>query len=725
MNRWRSLWPVLLILLVSAFPFAGPLARGEALGPWDQIASMVPGGEAAADRPWDVLQADGALQFHVWRDLLFEKIRTGEGAGWNRYALLGTPFAANGQTGTEYPLHLILAYSGLATSVAVILLAWLHLAWTGLGVYVVARVLGGLRLTSTLAAVAVVGSTWMLGWTVLSSVPTTVSWIPWVLVAMLWRPPATKAHVVTAWSLRILAPLMLVAGGHLQFIAYGIVAALVVGLVCFIKVPNQRLAVVCVLGVAMVGAYFQSAPSRQFAQSSHRANVASEEGFQAYLRGAYPPAYWSGLLLPSSLGDPQKWMEVDGQRIGGFLPALTHPGSNLAELGFGMGPVLLAMLFALKRRSDFGLAWAVGGGLTVAGLLLSLPTPVLRWLYFGVPGWSASGSPARAGILVLLGLAILVGACARPSEAGIVTDGESKNAIPRALVIALGGMVFVFFAVALLSPVEPMAVLPELLAFLILAGTLVFARRGVPAGAVGLAVAAGVGLLGPAHVPSGKVPVIPADAAQGRERTASVNDRWSLFQTPKAVLPPNLLTLGRTRDAGGYDSLVDAQTVRTIAEANGGAASPPENGNMMFVRSSVDRDALAEMNVGRLVWADRTETIAAKPYAELNGRPVDVVWERDDRVRIPVTGGGQLTLRERNLKGWSVVSGGGALDPQEFWIKTTVPADSREVVLHYRTPAAEFWPVLAALRWFALMSALFAAVAALMTTNSVEKAEDS
>src|SRR5262249_13730230 len=106
-------------------------------------------------------------------------------------------------------------------------------------------------------------SAFMVYWTALPSVITTVSWIPWALACILgffqndvlWgieeRPvfrnvrenPAEALRAVTdqqrsqtGWLIGISATVaMMILAGHLQFVAFGLLACLAVATTCFIK----------------------------------------------------------------------------------------------------------------------------------------------------------------------------------------------------------------------------------------------------------------------------------------------------------------------------------------------------------------------------------------------------------------------------------------------------------------------------------------------------------
>jgi hypothetical protein len=154
---------------------------GKALGPFDQIRAMAPWNGPAPEQPWDVLQADGVLQFYPWRDLVLQAWGSGTMPFWNPYELAGYPLLANSQSAALYPPHILFGILHVPTPVAITLLAWFHLAWAGLGAYFLARKIGASQTGGLVAGLSFSLSPFMVAWTGLPSVPSTVSWIPWIV----------------------------------------------------------------------------------------------------------------------------------------------------------------------------------------------------------------------------------------------------------------------------------------------------------------------------------------------------------------------------------------------------------------------------------------------------------------------------------------------------------------------------------------------------------------
>src|ERR1051326_4222956 len=135
MSLIRRFWPVLFLALLPLVPLWRCLFLGDAIGPYDQIRQMAPWNGPKPSQPWDVLQADGVLQFYAWRDLVLSAWGQWTAPTWNPYQLGGTPLMANSQSGAYYLPHILLGVAHVPTGFAIVLLAWFHLALSGLGVY--------------------------------------------------------------------------------------------------------------------------------------------------------------------------------------------------------------------------------------------------------------------------------------------------------------------------------------------------------------------------------------------------------------------------------------------------------------------------------------------------------------------------------------------------------------------------------------------------------------
>jgi hypothetical protein len=643
MTKNRELSRLILVLAaIALLPLWRCLFLGETLGAFDQIRQMAPWNGPKPLQPWDVLQADGVLQFYVWRDLVLDSWRHGQLPMWNPYQFGGAPLLANSQSGALYPPHIILGLLQVSTPLATGILAWFHLFWAGLGVALLVKRLTESESTNwvgpLVAGASFTLSPFMLGWLALSSVPMTISWIPWLLLGLIgaFSGPDRRSLLIVVGSTA-----MILLAGHLQFAAYAFLAAGACIIALLFKraaaspeaggpAPSKAKQAIIALGAVVIGvavASPQLVPVLQNSKNSHRRNVPTEEGFAAYQGGALAPYELVGLVAPTLTGMPTEPVELGPETVSSYWPAFVKRGGNYAEGALGIGTLIFGGLLLLRRKS-LGLAspiLCVG----LLGLLLAFGSPLGRLLYFGFPGWSSTGSPGRA--IVLFVLAACVGA-----GVAISTAPKDRPYIPSgiAAIVLLLSVYFVKFGAINLPSWIPGAA-PELIPTIVSSVNLGPALLAGILGVAGLALLAKrpqLALVGLA----GSLIALPLVRTTDRANTdltidvpkeatvAFINSSWDLLQPGKALVPPNIAALSRVRDVGGYDSLINKDTVARLNDANGQDSAPPANGNMMFVKPTVSRAKLAAMGV--------TEVWSLRP---LEGWPEPV--ERDGVFRYELT----------------------------------------------------------------------------------------
>lgn len=688
----RLLGPAILILL-ALIPLWRAVLLGQAIGPVDHIRAMLDPSAPKPTTPWNVLQADSLLQFRTWRGLVFEGWSQGTIPTWNPYSLLGTPLLANSQSGALYPLHILAGLLRLDVDRAIGLLAWFHLSLAGTGTFRLCRALGTDRASALFGGSAFLLSAFLLAWTPLASVPTTVAWIPWALFWVVRRD----------WRWLSVSLAMMLLGGHLQFAAYGLIGVLVFTL----AQGAWRMLPALALGGALAAAHML--PVLDFGQYSHRQTPPTAEGYAAYSKSALQLWQLATVPVPQAQGLPNDGVDVGGQNITGYWPSLVKPGENFAEAAVGLSPAVFLMLFLAPWRRREG--WSMGI-VAATGLLLAMPTLFNRLLYFGAPGWAATGSPGRAIVLFVLGgcvLGALGFARLRLSGPKLKTIGIQLGTgfvVAILLSMFLGGLApgnvlgLPAEAFALLQG-ESTSLAPVwfVAACIPLALLIVVRRKGRDLFALGAAIPALFALLtyAPGLIPTGPMPALPT--APAGTRVAVLNDRWSLFATPNAIVPPNLLAAARIVDTGGYDSLLDRETKAILDATNRAESPPPENGNMMFVKSSADLDALRALGVSE-VWSK--EPI---PGLEILGAWNGIVRNRlggsllnlsgstgetkPYEVKISLNGiqgsngnADHVSLPWRNLPGWT--SDGKPMEPGPFL--SASPDDRDEFNFHYRPP---------------------------------------
>ncbi len=121
-----------------------------------------------------------------WPNAIFVRrslIEWGQVPLWNPMILSGAPFAADPLSGLYYPPNWLAI--ALNPGVAFNLLAWLHIAWGGLGMWKLARALGISSGPAIVAGLAFAGMPKLIGHFGLGHVSLVfaVYWTPWVLLA--------------------------------------------------------------------------------------------------------------------------------------------------------------------------------------------------------------------------------------------------------------------------------------------------------------------------------------------------------------------------------------------------------------------------------------------------------------------------------------------------------------------------------------------------------------
>jgi len=676
--------PWLLILLAPLLPLWRAVFLGETIGPWDQIAGFWPWNKPS-DKPWDVLQADGALQFYGWRDLVFESWHRGKIPFWNPYQFGGTPLLANSQSGALYPLHIIVGVLGIPTGIALTLLAYFHLAWAGIGTYKLVRTIGGTAAGATLAGAGFALSPFMAAWTALPSVITTVSWIPWLMAGLIWglRDGWTRL----AWGTVIGSTAMLILAGHLQFAAYGFLAAGICIVLTRAPLPRYGSAVAAIaLGVAISAP--QLLPVLNYSQSSHRKSTPTPEGYSAYIGSAIQPFELANLSTPNALGDPREPVKSGDYVISTYWAGFVKRGANFAESAVTIGPLAIILLALVPWRDKK--VWPIAAVGLVAFLLL-IGTPLNAVLYFGVPGWSSTGSPGRITALFVMCAWVLAGL-------GWSADVDQKRRMRAYAGMSVFAVASYFLWHLATIPPEstqlvssllesrgmPSLLLGYLLFFGLYLGT---SLRRWPPIILGISILI---LVVPAAnlVTTGIRPTWPEDVAKpaDSERVAFMNSSWDLTVRANAVMPPNLATGYRIHDIGGYDSLIDKDVVAKLAEVNGGDAAPPANGNMMFIKPSANPEKLRDLGVSSL-YASQGGIVSPVDVGgqrmENSGGPAEIVSEDTQGITIKATGPGTLTLRERAPLGWWRTVDGKVSEANGEWLTAELPAGEQTVHFWY------------------------------------------
>lgn len=721
---FRQYWPLLLLVLVPLLAVGKAVFTSDVIGAFSNFELMPPWNKQMDVPAWDVLQADSVLQTYAWRKLVLEGWAAGEVPLWNPYQLCGTPLLANSQSAPYYLPHVLFGVLRIPVGTAIDLLAWLHLAWAGLGIYKFARSLGASKEGAALSGIGFQLSPFLLGWTSMASVLTTVSWIPWCLcgTVLLMRDSGALRRVM----LLAVAVGMLIMSGHLQFAAYGIIGSVILAIGLAIEnrsAGSKNFLAFAALGLSIFFGGMISAPqllpSLEYSQFSHRKNTPTEEGYQAYVGlKLMPHEAISRVAGPFAQGNP---VPRNHDYRTNYAPALTRPGANFAESAFTVGPILLlgaiVALFAGERLRS---KWPIFA-LVIVTLLFAMGTDLNRTLYFFVPGWSSTGSPNRILVLAVIGLLALAGE-------GLVRWNENPASKKEKAAIAVFGILI--FAGMMLAKepengiiaraIEPLIAqnwLDNLMQVAIGAaaaiGIFVAQRHVSPTlrmallavAVIGFPAAIGALKLVRAHDPSflttglSEVPT--------HERVAFITDHWSFTGTPLAFIPPNIASINRIHDVAGYDSLLHRDSVKLLHDINGGKdAAPPENGNMMFVKPGYDTAQLADAGVVKILMEPaRTpgEPASDLPFVYVAGpgrasitpsngeeANVPIAAESLNSVELKDVPAGKLILRDRNMPGWkAIVDGKEVPISGSMWREIDIESPAKSVKFEYRAPGIE------------------------------------
>lgn len=729
MTKWRA-WVLFGFLLAGLLPVFPILREGHTLGPFGQMAPMVQADADPTGGPWDVLQADSVLQFYGWRDLVLSSWRSGQVPTWNPYQFGGNPLLANSQSGGFYPPHILLGILQVPTGLAILLLAVFHLTVAGLGVAMLARRVGASREGAVVAGLAFAWSPFLLAWLSLGSVPATVAWIPWLLVGTLGilNPEGISRVPFSRFAGTSLAAAMLITAGHLQFAAYGFmaVAVLLVG-----HLPNRNPAlsparraltsftVLTALAMGVGLAAPQLLPVLAGGATSHRRNVPTAEGYQAYVASAIRPGdVLSRLINPMAQGSPVKASEVDAT-VSAFWPAIAQRGANYAESAGTLGAVVIGLLFLVPWRRLGPAGWSVAA-VGLLGVALAVGTPLNQLMYQLVPGWSSTGSPGRAIVLFVMAGCVVAGRGIRGAD-----DGPISGRVVQ--IAGLGLVLLLAVGLALGTNVPAPPQVPAEL-------WIKFTSPQWGGWLVGL-LAAGLALLDPKVNPqpgfSGVRGVLTAivfatifsgtlglvrggslDAVRWAGpavagRAAFINQDWELMVGAPALMPPNLATINRIQDLAGYDSLTPKSSQDLLAKVSGQDPSPPANGNLMFVKPTATPVALMAAGVTDVFSRTELPAGAGWPISEATpngwrhtrlggpglvdraGGPGQLTWRGLGEATVEVPpGSGPITVRIRNLPGWRASMDGRSLAiPAGDWIVLQDVGDQSVTVrLDYAPP---------------------------------------
>ena len=694
---------------------------------------------------WNPLRWDGIAQFYPWRLFAANAIHDGTIPLWNPYQFCGTPFVANSQSAVLYPGNFLFYLLPTARAfhwnavLHLTLAGWFtFLLLVHLKRHPVAAFAGGMIFAFSAWQVQ-----WLQLPTFLATSCWLPLVLRQISILFESEKPLSKFPLLSvSVGMMLLAGHLQIA---FYCLLSAILFALFLLIVPNPEVPRRtKLPRIAAYGFALiVGAMFalpQILPALELSRVSHRAGKPSIEGYSSYSEYALSPAGLLTLFLPNFYGndyDPTNgyWGYYTKNLSDDVQIAIRHNAAETANF-VGVAALILAIIAffphppAPSPRCAEGegdsqcldspplpkLVWERGLGgegdvkffASLAGLslLMALGTPINRLFYFGVPGFGQSGSPARSLVLWAFSSAILAGYGLH----SLIVVPPTK----RELQITVGGVVLVFVvclslaARRLQAPPQgmPIPILGEVfgrlgldaarLAIVFVAALLLLTLKQwraknalVPVYGFGVLILVELFSVGMPTNPTTKIEAVYPETAGikvlkeqiGHERIAPINQGWSLYKSPPAVLPPNAGMVYGLRDVQGYDSLLTRQykefaNKSAVPNRMGTVdASPPEVGNMVFFQNPASRFL---PSVGAKFVVMRTDYAAALPYIgellttgdpamqiyavpKMTGRATveagTIKWKEDtpDRVVLAVSSsqeGAKLTLADQWYPGW-------------------------------------------------------------------------
>ena len=561
---------------------------------------------------WDAL-----AQFYPWRLYLHRCIGQGILPLWNPHQFCGAPFLANLQSAVLYPPNVIFVLMDPARALG--FSAALHLLLAAIGVFFLCRSLGVSRAGSALSSLSFGFCTFLISWTELPTVICTLAWLPWIFLTAdrLFERPSVGRTSILAILMAIC-----VLGGHLQMAFYCGLASLMWVVRCAIihkrQIKTGMPAVVVAAALSLLLVCAQALPTAELARLSARAGERTAEAFAGKMITLLQANKLIVAFSPKFFGSPG-----DGNYVGVW---------NYAEhtMYIGILGLFLALVGILSSRPQVRGRWFFVA-LAAISIILATSNTANALPYFGLPGYSGFGSPARILVLWCFSMAMLAG-MGLDYMLGVHLGGK------KLIMASASAMIFAIAWAA--CDVIARADLPEEIpglgvwripsAFLIL-GLFIIAlsargnlSREIGAGLILIIVAADLLTVNWGYNPTCRrdqvsPPTLTTSILlfEGKhERIIPLNDRWNMYSFPDAIFPPNTAMLYGFNDAQGYDSLSPGAYKEWLRDTLDEDPSPPENGNMVFVK----RPSPKILNLGRFIVSTRRlnvpnlRRIASKPY---------------------------------------------------------------------------------------------------------------
>jgi hypothetical protein len=363
---WAALALLLLVILISFYRYLLP--------PFPMI---LPNSTLGTDLDREIWTLS-----HYLRETFNQ---TGEIALWRPYFMSGIPLFGNPLNPATDPFHWILGVQAIPLPLALTLDMLIHFFVGAAGMYLVLRLLCGLRVTSAWVGAVIWGLAprliiHMTGghWWLISS----VIWIPWVYfffhASWITRRPIYAVFLGVVMALAAMNNLQYAVYNGLMLIVFAL-AYLFRERATFVKSLLRAIMIGTIALVIMLGLFAATLlPQFEYMPFTNRVQLTYEEAVASSL----PLPLLLGIFVPSKLRFPEAFLYLSTGAV------------ILLIAGIGSG-------WAKRERT-----WAFG---TLIALLLSLGSTgvIYAALYYGVPAMSLFRTPERFYIYVLFGVAAL------------------------------------------------------------------------------------------------------------------------------------------------------------------------------------------------------------------------------------------------------------------------------------------------------------------------------
>ena len=704
-----------LIILICVVGLLWPaLSPGHALLPAGDLAFMSPWNSVLepSSHQWNPLMWDAMAQFYPWRSLYHDSLHNGQLPLWNRYQFCGTPLYANVQSAVFYPPNLIFYVMDPARAFG--FAAALHLFLAGLFAFLLARHIGASRAGATVSGLAYSLCAFNVTWLELPTFLSVAAWLP--LSLLLIRIAISRRSTPAALGAGLVLGLCLLAG-HFQIAFYVLAAALAWALWSYseLKRPAGSFRLMCIAALTAFSlAAVQILPSVELGALSHRAGHASLAGYSRYASSGLPSISLLTAFVPEFFGKP--WAEY--------------------AMYVGTLPLILAIAsLVFDRRKKPVLFFGI---LAMLSLFVALGTPLNAVFYFGIPGFSSTGSPARILVIYCFSMSMLAGFGATTFTTNWAARSRKILAGRMSMTVLVLGVTGLLFATAglyawislsrfqgITSEQTSLGINGILIAIglMFVAASILFWRAADKMGSrVSSALIIGVTIIDlmlfGLHynaVSSSNAVYSPTEGTSFlqevsyHDRIMPINPKWSLENIPPAVLPPNSATVYHLDDVQGYDSLFPGAYKRFAAELQGEDPSPIENGNMVlfkhysrsaarYARYIVSAETIPDRSLGLVHEGDFYvyENFGALPRAEVattsatDSAPT-VRWSRDDlnavELKVSSRNGATLVLRDTLYPGWRAYVDGNLVETLRIDYNlrgVTLPAGEHSIEFIYR-----------------------------------------